>query len=40
VVDAGVAAGKILQKTQVGLVRAYLAYVALGAALLIYLVLR
>jgi NADH-quinone oxidoreductase subunit L len=40
VVDAGVAAGKILQKTQVGLVRAYLAYVTLGAALLIYLVLR
>jgi NADH-quinone oxidoreductase subunit L len=39
-VKAGAAAGRLLQKTQVGLVRAYLAYVALGAALLIYLVLR
>ncbi len=32
--------GRNIQKTQVGLVRVYLAYVALGAALLVYLVLR
>jgi NADH-quinone oxidoreductase subunit L len=39
-VNAGAVVGRAIQKTQVGLVRAYLAYVALGAALLIYLVLR
>jgi NADH-quinone oxidoreductase subunit L len=39
-VGLGSAFGRLLQKTQVGLVRAYLAYVALGAALLVYLALR
>ena len=34
------AAAKLLRKTQVGLVRVYLAYVVAGAALLIYLILH
>jgi NADH-quinone oxidoreductase subunit L len=33
-------AARLIQKTQVGLVRVYLAYVAAGAALLIYLILH
>lgn len=33
-------AARLIQKTQVGLVRVYLAYVVAGAALLIYLILH
>ena len=44
IIDAGVAGiqslGRSSQRIQTGLVRAYLVYVVLGAALLIYLILH
>ncbi len=39
-VETGTLLGRWFQKTQMGLLRVYLAYVALGAALLVYLALR